>query len=140
MRNEEFIELRNKFLLGVLVALIITIPFLLLFIRQYRANKSSVLEAYGNKKTFTVLIYKSSDCSKCKMIRSKLDSLDVYYLEYDLDKAVGKETLLKRVGVSEKDLIIPALVYVKNGESIVRSLEIDDEESIDEFVNYSKTA
>lgn len=29
MKNEEFIELRNKFLLGVLVALVVTVPFLL---------------------------------------------------------------------------------------------------------------
>ena len=47
MKNEEFIELRNKFLLGILVALIVTVPFLLFFVNRYAANKSKVIDAYN---------------------------------------------------------------------------------------------
>lgn len=138
MKNEEFIELRNKFLLGVLVALIVTVPFLLFFVNRYVANKSKVIDAYNEKKTFTVLVYKSSDCSKCSMIREKLDDEDIYYLEYDLDKENTKDTAYSRFGFSESKLKVPALIYVKDGVSVVSSLDIKDSKAVEEFIKYSK--
>ena len=42
MANEELIELRNKLILGVSVALVITVPFLFFFITRYSNIKSNV--------------------------------------------------------------------------------------------------
>ena len=140
MKNEEFIELRNKFLLGVLVALVVTVPFLLFFVNRYLGSRSSIMEAYNNKKTFTVLVYKSSDCNYCSIIKSRLKGLDIYYLEYDIDKPKDKERTFKKFGFSEKSIVVPALIYVKDGESVVRTFDIKDEAMIDEFIKYSKTA
>ena len=140
MKNEEFIELRNKFLLGVLVALVVTVPFLLFFVNRYLGSRSSIMEAYNNKKTCTVLVDKSSDCDYCSIIKSRLKDLDIYYLEYDLDKPKDKERTFKKFGFSEKSLVVPALIYVKDGESVVRTFDIKDETMIDEFIKYSKTA
>lgn len=139
MNNEEFIGLRNKFLLGIVVALIITVPFLLFFVNRYKVNKSEVIKSYNNNETFSVLIYKSSDCEKCKMIRKKLTSLNIDYLEYDLDKEMNKEIAYSKFGFSESKLKVPALIYVKDGVSVVSVLDVDTEESIEEFVKYSRS-
>lgn len=140
MKNEEFIELRNRFLLGILVALVITVPFLLFFISRYTGSTADVIDAYNKKETFTVLVYKSSDCDKCSMIENKLKNLDIYYLEYDLDNPKEKENTFKKFGFKEKELIVPALIYVKEGVTVVRTFDIEDENSVDEFIKYRETA
>ena len=86
MVNEELIELRNKLILGVSVALVITVPFLFFFITRYSNIKSNVYKAYRTEKTFVIYVTDSS-CDKCSMVKNKLKNLDVEYIEYDLSKS-----------------------------------------------------
>ena len=80
MANEELIELRNKLILGVSVALVITVPFLFFFITRYSNIKSKVYKAYRAEKTFVIYVTDSS-CDKCSMVKNKLKNLDVEYIE-----------------------------------------------------------
>lgn len=138
MANEELIELRNKFILGVAVALIITVPFLFFFITRYSNIKSKVYKAYRAEKTFIVYVTDSS-CDKCSMVENKLKNLDVSYIEYDLSKARDKDLVIKKIGVKESTLVAPSLVYVKDGVSMINLLNISSEEEIDGFIKYMDT-
>ena len=125
MVNEELIELRNKLILGVSVALVITVPFLFFFITRYSNIKSNVYKAYRAEKTFVIYVTDSS-CDKCSMVKNKLKNLDVEYIEYDLSKARDKDLVIKKIGVKESTLIAPSLVYVKKGVSMINLLNISN--------------
>ena len=122
MDNEEFIELRNKFLLGVVVSLIIVIPFLFLFINRYTGVKSSVYKAYKSNETFVVLITNTEKKSECQKIKKILKDSDVSYLEYNLDKEIQ----------------VPALFYVKDGKTVMYTLEVTGEEKVSSFISSTK--
>ena len=138
MANEELIELRNKLILGVSVALVLTVPFLFFFITRYSNIKSNVYKAYRAEKTFVIYVTDSS-CDKCSMVKNKLKNLDVEYIEYDLSKARDKDLVIKKIGVKESTLIAPSLVYVKKGVSMINLLNISSEEEIDGFISYMDT-
>ena len=122
MVNEELIELRNKLILGVSVALVITVPFLFFFITRYSNIKSNVYKAYRAEKTFVIYVTDSS-CDKCSMVKNKLKNLDVEYIEYDLSKARDKDLVIKKIGVKESTLIAPSIVYVNKGVSIISYMD-----------------
>lgn len=138
MANEELIELRNKFILGVSVALIITVPILFFFITRYSSVKSKVYNAYRAEKTFVVYVTDSS-CDKCSMVKNKLKNLDVSYIEYNLSKARDKDLVISKFGVKESTLVAPSLIYVKNGVSMLNLLNISSEEEIEGFIKYMDT-
>lgn len=137
MKNEEFIELRNKFILGVVIALIITIPFLCLFISRYSGTKTNVYKSFRNKETFIIYVSNSS-CDNCEFVEKKLEELDVSYLEYNLDKAKDKDLVIDKIGIKEEKIKVPALIYVKEGVPLVNSLDISEEDDILDFIKYSK--
>ncbi len=138
MANEELIELRNKFILGVCVSLVITLPILFFFIVRYSSVKSKVYNAYRAEKTFVVYVTDSS-CDKCSMVENKLKDLDVSYIEYNLSKVRDKDLVISKFGVKESTLVAPSLIYVKNGVSMLNLLNISSEEEIDGFINYMGT-
>ena len=134
MDSEEFIELRNRFLLGILIAAVCS--FLLIF---FLANKlgnydSKVLKKINGKKTFFVLLTNSKDCSECDDYLKKIDKLDVVYYNYDLSKESDYTDILKRIGLSENVVELPGIIYIKNGEMVANIMGIDDDEVFEEFI------
>lgn len=138
MDNEEFIELRNKFLLGVVVSIIIVIPFLFLFINRYTGIKSSVYKAYRSDKTFLVLVTNKEKSKECQKIKKILKDKDISYLEYNLDKVKDRDLVIPMFGVAEKKILVPALFYVKDGETSMYTLEVDSEKRVDSFISANK--
>ncbi len=138
MDNEEFIELRNKFLLGMVVSLIIVIPFLFLFINRYTGVKSSVYKAYKSNETFVVLITNTEKKSECQKIKKILKDSDVSYLEYNLDKAKDRDLVIPLFGIAEKKIQVPALFYVKDGKTVMYTLEVTGEEKVSSFISSTK--
>mgnify|MGYP003549528394 CR=1 FL=1 len=138
MANEELIELRNKLILGVSVALVITVPFLFFFITRYSNIKSKVYKAYRAEKTFVIYVT-DSFFFLCSMVKNKLKNLDVEYIEYDLSKARDKDLVIKKIGVKESTLIAPSLVNVKPGVTLINLLNISSAEDVDGFISYMDT-
>ena len=134
MDSEEFIELRNRFLVGLLIAGICS--FLLIFLLTSKLGNydSKVLKEINRKKTFFVLLTNSKDCSKCDNYLKKIDKLDVVYYNYDLSKESDYTDILKRIGLSENVVELPGIIYIKNGEMVANIMGIDDDEVFEEFI------
>lgn len=138
MNNEELRDLRNKLLLSIVVVLVIVVPFIVLFVNRYMGIKSSVYKAYKADETFAFLVYDSSNCSKCEMIRSNLKDFDTKVLEYDVRKANDKDVIFTNIGLAQNKVKMPALVYVKDGVTTLITLDIKDSEAVSDFIEYSK--
>ncbi len=134
MDSEEFIELRNRFLFGLLIAGICS--FLLIFLLASKLGNydSKVLKEINRKKTFFVLLTNSKDCSKCDNYLKKIDKLDVVYYNYDLSKENDYTDFLKKIDLSENVVVTPAIIYIKNGEMVANIMDINDDEVFDEFI------
>lgn len=137
MDSEEFTELKNRFLLGLLVASICA--FLLIFLLASKLGNydSRVLKGINNKKTFFVLLTNSKECSKCDNYLEKIKGLDVNYYNYDLAKESDYTDVLKRIGLSENVVELPGIIYIEKGKMIANAMDIDDEVFNDFVKRYS---
>lgn len=134
MDSEEFRELRNRFLLGLLIVGVFS--FLLIFLLSSKLGNydSKVLKGLNGKKTFFVLLTNSKNCSNCDNYLKKIDKFDVVYYNYDLSKENDYTDILKRIGLSSDVVELPGVIYIENGEMIANMMGIDDDEVFDEFI------
>ncbi len=134
MDSEEFQELKNRFLLGLLIAGICSFLLIFLLASKLGSYNSKVLKGLNGKKTFFVLLTNSKDCSECDDYLKKIDKLDVVYYNYDLSKESDYTDILKRIGLSENVVELPGIIYIKNGEMVANIMGIDDDEVFEEFI------
>ena len=134
MDSEEFQELKNRFLLGLLIAGICSFLLILLLTSRFGGYNSKVLKGLNKAKTFFVLLTNSKDCSRCDTYLGKIDKFDVVYYNYDISKENDYTDVLKKIGLSEDVVELPGIIYVKDGEMVANIMGIDDDEVFDEFI------
>lgn len=133
MRDPEFVELRNKFLLGLGVAILFAIPIFFFVVRQFRDPTSDVSKMISKKETMLIYFY-SSSCSYCSRVQDVLDYKKVSYHFYDIS-ATDYDEVLRKLGLSKEVVEVPALVYVKDGKMVGNVMKIQDEESVLDFLD-----
>ena len=99
MKDPEFIEMRNKFLLGLIIALIFSIPVFFIFKNKLVVNNE--LENKISKNKEVVLYINSNDCINCKKVKKYLDNNKIKY--YTLGTSSNKyKGIMNKIGVNEK--------------------------------------
>lgn len=136
MNNPEMIELKNKFILGLLIALVIAIPFLLLFSNKLTNFNSKVYNEIRKDKSFLVLFIDSPSCNNCNSTIKTLNDLDIKYYKYDIKKENDYTDILKELNIKEELVEVPALIYIKNGKMEANMMNISKTEDILDFLEF----
>lgn len=137
MKDPEFIQLRNRFLIALLVTLIFTIPMLFFVINRFSVKPSKIIRSVNNKEDVVVLVTENN-CSKCEKTSKILKDNKVKYIE--INRSIENnnyETILKKIEMSKDDILPPTIIYIKKG-TLDSSLVPASEEEILMYLDYNK--
>lgn len=127
-KDPELILLRNRFLLGLGVALIFAIPIALLFFNRFRSTYSDVYSAFRRQESFIIFMTDSSNCSNCSAIEQLLKEQEVAYYSYDISKEKDYDDVQRRIGITSSALKPPAIIYIQEGQMEANLLNISKEQ------------
>ena len=136
MHSEEFIDLRNKFFLGILVAIIISLPLIVLFAKNANRTRSNVISGINRGETFTTFVVDSDNCNNCKEVEKILKNKKIEYRKYDLATSNWNSELTKILDISLEEIKAPGLFYVRDGDIVVSIFDIKTVEEIDSYISY----
>lgn len=135
MRDPEFVELRNKFLIGILIAVVFTVP---LFIYVYKTfSNPKVLTKIDKGETFSLVIV-SKDCEKCGLVEDILDSKNIKYLEVNSSTDKNYKSIINKLGIKNTQNSFPVIVYVKDGKMAGNMMNINSENEVLGFLEFHK--
>ena len=112
MNDPEFIMLRNRFLIGILVALIFIMPLFFFFKNKIISNEDIIREIRNKEKIIILVV--ENNCIECKNYQQKLNNNDVDYMKVNKIKDKDYELILNELNISSDDITTPAIIYVKN--------------------------
>ena len=126
--------IRNIFFVIVVIA-IFTILIIFLFYNKIEGD-SSIENNINNNKDMILLVHKSK-CSLCGQIKRELWKNSMFIEEINSSTNKRYHTILKKLGISENDIVEPSLVVIREGrvESILVNIQnIDD---LKDFIEYN---
>ena len=133
MRDPEFVELKNKFFIGMGIVILFAIPIMIFLIKTY--GNSNVLNKINKKDSFTILVV-SKDCDNCSMVNSALKKNDVKYVKLNSSTNKNYEEIMKKLTIENKSNEFPFIVYVDEGIMKANLFSIESEKDVVEFVEY----
>ena len=134
MRDPEFIKLRNKFFIGVVVSLIFTVPLFLIFYNRLTPETSKVIKRIEGEDTFYLLVVEKN-CKNCSSMKNILKDQNVDYEIIDKNKDKKYSDTLKLLDLSSQEVETPCLIYIEQGNLIASLPSIQEEEEIITFMN-----
>lgn len=137
--NEEVYELRKKAIVCAIVFVIVMVVGLLFIFNRFGVNKNVILEAIKKEESFIVLFNdRSKNCSKCDMVKERLDTAGVTYYDFNI-RGDGVEAVLEKLKVSFT-IYAPTVFVIKDGKMAYNIVNIKDQQTIDTFIKYNKLA
>lgn len=133
MKDPEFIMLRNRFLFGLLVVLVFSIP--LFFIFYNRFDVSPKLTRIIEKENEVLFLVIENDCSSCQKVEKELKKKKVKYYKLHRLKERKYSSLLEQLNLSESDITPPTIIYIKD-KKVVSTLVQKEIAEVDEFIDY----
>ena len=140
MKDPEFVELRNKFLFGMLVSLIFLIPLFFFFYNRFIPKDSFIVERIQREESFVLLICDNDYYRRGKMVRNVLKEYGIDYETSNLEKDSSYREILKILNLSSSDIKSPTLVYIEKGIMISVLPNIQEKEEVLSFLkNYKES-
>ncbi len=133
MRDPEFVELKNKFFIGMGIVILFAIPIMIFLIKTY--GNSNVLNKINKKDSFTILVT-SRDCDNCSMVSSTLKKNDVKFVKLNSATNKNYEEIMRKLTIENKSNEFPFIVYVDEGVMKANLFSIESEKDVVEFVEY----
>lgn len=135
MRDPEFVQLRNRFLLGVVISLCLAVPLILFFYKSYMG--SSAINKINKKEDFVLLIT-SNDCSECKKVGDILENNDVKFSKMNVSITKDSNLVMKKLGITNNREVYPIVVYIKSGKMVANLYVENNEKEVEEFLKFHK--
>ena len=135
MEDPELIELRNKFLLGIVVSLIIVIPFFFFFYNRLIPKEPKIIQKIKEEDSMLILVTKDY-CGKCNTYQKSLKEKEISYEIVNSDKTVNYEEILSTLDIVKEDIEVPSLIYVKEGQTVAILADIQNEEEMFTFIDH----
>ena len=136
MNDPEFIELRKRFTLGLVVAIIFCVPFLFFITKKFVVETSPIIKGINKEETMLVFVEKSN-CSDCKIVENRLKDFGIKY--YTINTSIDRDykTILKKLDITTTDIDEPTLMYIEEGKFYAAMVSIKSEEEVTSFLlNY----
>ncbi len=135
MKDPEFILLRNRFLLGIGICMVLLIPFFLFFFVKLNQDDSKVVQMIKQKETFFLLITDKNTPSSYKK-EVKKNGLRYEFLSSENNQYYT--SLLRTLDIPKTDVITPSMMYIQEGELKSTLNDISKKEDISIFINNFK--
>ena len=136
MNDPELIELRNKFLLGIVIAVIFCTPLFIFMNKSFGSNESKIYKMMKQRESFVVFTY-DKKCDTCDGVKNMLDKKKLPYFELNVDKAKDLDKILKWLNINS-EIESPGLIYVKDGFLGAYIFDIKTEEDVNDFIKLNK--
>lgn len=133
MRDPEFVQLRNRFLFGVLVVIVFAIPIGIFLFKTY--GSSSILTKMNKKESFTILVV-AKDCEKCSLVKEALENSNVKFIKLNRSMNKDYDEIMKKLNIENKREKFPIIVYVEDGKMKANLSSISSEEMVSNFVEF----
>lgn len=133
MKDPEFIELRNKFFLGVFIFLVFAIPIFFFLKNKILISDSSLLKSI-NKKNSVLILLTENKCNRCNKSKEVLNKVGINYYVLNKDKERDYNTIIYKLEL-DKDIQIPSLIYVEEGKVYAYIDNIKSEKEITDFID-----
>ncbi|MBQ9018741.1 MAG: hypothetical protein IJ097_00315 [Bacilli bacterium] len=137
MKDKEFIKLRNKFLLDVLIVLIFIIPIIFILKNKIIGNESKILKTI-KKEEKVVLLIKSKNCKKCDKSEKVLKDNKIKYIVLNKDTNIDYEKIIKKIDIKKDNIVSPTIIYIENQKVISFLTNIKTEKELEDFINSYK--
>lgn len=135
MKDPEFIQLRNRFLFAILIAVIFSVPLIIFLSKNF--SDTNVLLRVRKKETFVILI-ENKKCRLCEKVADLLDDNSVDYVRLNRDKNKDYDKILKNLDLINKREEYPIVVYISDGKMVANLFNITGVKEVDEFIkNYN---
>lgn len=140
MKDKEFIKLKKIFFKSAFFIIIFMVPFTIALVTKFGYKTTNMEKSIRNKESLLILITEK-DCSRCKDIKEIMKDKKVPYYELNFDKTTINDyaRILRKVKISENDIVIPTLIYIQDGNlrsSLVNIKDKNELLSYIENINY----
>ena len=113
-KDKEYIELRNRFLVGLFIAFVFGAGLIMFFSNRLSIGGKGISSKIKQKETFVIYV-ESNKCDNCKDIKEILDDNSIEYESLDADTQEAKN-FFEKYKVVDDGHIVPAVIYVKKGK------------------------
>ena len=141
MKDPEFNQLKNRFILALIISLIIVIPLALIFINKFSFKSAQLVKSLNNKENLFVFVTKE-DCSSCKKVKEILEVRAEFIKRgaYILNEKDQEEyqKILHYFSLNIDKINLPMLIYVEDGQMYANIDSINDEKTITDFLQTYK--
>lgn len=131
--DEELISLFKRLGIGIVILIIFSAIMIILFVNRFSPHSSKVVEAVNNKESLYVLIDDNS-CNTCERIKEILKEAKVSYYEINTEKDGHYKEFLAAISATENEIVVPTLMYIREGQLDSTIVEIKDEEILKAFL------
>ena len=133
--NDELAVLKKRVLLGICFALVFIAALSFLFIERLVPHDSKIIRSLKSEEE-VILLFENKNCSDCANLNKIIKSLEVKKYIIDKNQINGDyDKILNYVGVLDKDITSPTIMYVKNKELIASLVEVKEEKKVLAFLN-----
>ena len=133
MKDPEFIELKNRVLLGIGICILLLVPLFLFMHNTLIDDRSYVIKRIDNKDTFLILVT-DNNCKYCKYFETKLKDSNIDYNKINIDKDSNYPYLLQKLDISSSEIIPPSIIHIVDGSLFSTLVDIKTEEAINQFI------
>ena len=140
MKDKEFIKLKKLFFKSSFFVIIFMIPFTIALVTKFGYKTTNMEKSIRNKESLLILVTEK-ECARCKEIKEIMKDKEVPYYELNFDKTTINDykRILRKVKISENDIVIPTLIYIQDGNlrsSLVNIKDKNELLSYIENINY----
>ena len=133
--NDELAVLKKRVLLGICFALVFIAALTFLFIERLVPHDSKIIRSLKSEEE-VILLFENKNCSDCANLNKIIKSLEVKKYIIDKNQINGDyDKILNYVGVLDKDITSPTILYVKNKKLIASLVEVKEEKKVLAFLN-----
>ena len=133
MRDPEFILLRNRFLIGLGICIVLFTPLYMFLHNKLLGEDSKVLERIEQQDSFLIIIT-SRDCNNCREIEKEIKQQGLDYQKITREKDSNYKRIMYQLDLNENDIEPPTIIYIDNGKVITTLTDIKEKEEITTFV------
>ena len=135
MNDPEFIEMRNKFLISLLIVSIFAALFIVFLFKLIGTNSNVDNKVLQNKDVLILVVDKN--CARCNAVKEVLKDNDIKYSILDRYKDNKTKYIYQKIGLDD-EITTPCILSIKKGKLDSYLDNIDDQTVLEEYLNSLK--
>lgn len=125
--DQELIDLRNKFLLGIAISLLLIVPLFFIIKNISYIDNTKVIKRINKNEEF-ILLLKNDKCDECKKLIKTIKKYKFNYMIVNIDTDRNYNNILKRLSLTKNNIKTPTIIYIKDKKVDSYIVEASDQE------------